>query len=850
MNGRSMRALTILVSVLALVFGPLAVSAVAAPADDTSQTGEFLRISLESIDPSTVTTSSPGVVTASGTLTNVGDRPVRNIAMRLQRGAAITTSAGLGDSLSADANSFETVGDFTDVSQQLGPGRSIPFSLRIDLSVNASGAPSFQIDKPGVYPVLVNVNGTPDFGNPARLDDARVLLPVVGLPPNPLRAQSQADDNASGDPVAAPIGADGSVAPDISQPVGMTMLWPIAAPASLAPGVTGGGDETVRLMDNGLEQSLAAGGRLDRLVATMEQIRTRDLESPLARSLCLAVDPDLLISVQAMTGSYLVTTDPADPTGPAREGTGSEVAAAWLARLQALATGMCVVATPFAHVDITALTQVADSDLSDTALRAPADIVDRILNVKSVRGLAIPASGVLDTAGAELIRDKGAVGTVVAASSVRNLTPTSTNGEYPLGEDLAVQTYDPAVASGLSALGPGPRSAQVTPTAQRAGWLAGTEQVRRQNAVAAMMFSALAPSTLADDSGTADTGTQSSDAQAVADPIAERIGRGAVLVPPPTWSASEDDTRAVLSAMSLLLGSDLAIPRPLAGVATDLTATSGAPAGAELVAPPEAAVTGPDPRVIASVRADLQQTRDLQDSMTRRADVPITPGAYLAPLREDMLRAMASVAPQDQQAAARSASMRTSAVATTLTNIRNGVGILDPGGRFTLASERSPLLLVIRNDLPVAMRTRLNVSAPSGMTVGDMGVLEIPPRGTRQIQVPTRADRSRSITVEIGLVTTGGVPLGDSINLSVHSNAYGKPLFIITICAGALLVFLSGRRLWHRFRGEPDPADLDRPEPDERDRLMADSRALHSPPEREHHLGRHHPDHDTGGDRS
>jgi hypothetical protein len=158
-------------------------------------------------------------------------------------------------------------------------------------------------------------------------------------------------------------------------------------------------------------------------------------------------------------------------------------------------------------------------------------------------------------------------------------------------------------------------------------------------------------------------------------------------------------------------------------------------------------------------------------------------------------------------------------------------------------------LLVIRNDLPVAMRVRLNVSAPAGMTVGDMGVLEIPPRGTRQIQVPTRADRSRSMTVEIGLVTTGGVPLGDSIDLSVHSNAYGKPLFIITICAAALLVFLSGRRLWHRFRGEPDPADLDRPEPDERDRLMAESRALHSSPEREHHLSRSQPErHDPEGD--
>jgi hypothetical protein len=49
--------------------------------------------------------------------------------------------------------------------------------------------------------------------------------------------------------------------------------------------------------------------------------------------------------------------------------------------------------------------------------------------------------------------------------------------------------------------------------------------------------------------------------------------------------------------------------------------------------------------------------------------------------------------------------------------------------------------------------------------------------------------------------------------LSVHSNAYGKVLFAITMTAAAVLVMLAGRRLWHRFRGQPDRADLDRPDP-------------------------------------
>ena len=51
-----------------------------------------------------------------------------------------------------------------------------------------------------MYPLLVNANGTPDYGAPARLDDARFLLPVIGVPPEPA-ANSSAD--ALADVVAA-----------------------------------------------------------------------------------------------------------------------------------------------------------------------------------------------------------------------------------------------------------------------------------------------------------------------------------------------------------------------------------------------------------------------------------------------------------------------------------------------------------------------------------------------------------------------------------------------------------------------------------------------------------------------
>src|SRR5690606_9983182 len=57
--------------------------------------------------------------------------------------------------------------------------------------------------------------------------------------------------------------------------------------------------------------------------------------------------------------------------------------------------------------------------------------------------------------------------------------------------------------------------------------------------------------------------------------------------------------------------------------------------------------------------------------------------------------------------------------------------------------------------------------------------------------------------------TADGLPLGEPVRLSVHSNAYGKVLFFITLTGGAVLVLLVGRRLWHRFRGQPDPADVE-----------------------------------------
>ena len=78
------------------------------------------------------------------------------------------------------------------------------------------------------------------------------------------------------------------------------------------------------------------------------------------------------------------------------------------------------------------------------------------------------------------------------------------------------------------------------------------------------------------------------------------------------------------------------------------------------------------------------------------------------------------------------------------------------------------------------------------------------------LRVPVEVRVNQYFVVDVALRTPDGLPLGEPARLSVHSNAYGMVLFLITVTAAAVLTALTARRLWHRFRGQPDRADLDR----------------------------------------
>ncbi|MFM9379202.1 DUF6049 family protein [Gordonia sp. VNK21] len=825
----------VLLATLAAVLALLLISVPMVSSPARADNPAYASLELTEITPTVVTASTGDTVTVAGTVTNTFDRPISGLQVRLQLGDRITEAIGLRTSLMEATGTYGTVTSVESITSRLAPGARADF--RIEVPINGPGG--LGIGAAGVYPLMVNVTGTPEYGGPVQIASSRTLLPVLSLPPDAARAT---DPLAAGDESTGLVGRDGSIAANTSDPAALTVLWPLAAPPQVMPGSLGGGTEDLRLTTDSLATDLKPDGRLGAQLSVLTSLATMDQgiddgedgdedaggsssaapstttrrpagpispDEKVRDGLCVAVDPDLLSTVEQMTDGYRVMKKADDPGSGTVAGTGKEAAADWLESLRTVARTTCIVALPFAQAGLDSLSLIGDQELASSAVRDPADLVDSILRTTSVRGLTVPAVGTLSAAGRDLLGDLD-VNAAAVASSALEVAPDRTTraGRYRSG-DVRLQTYQAPITAALGGLGSSPVVPAIMPAWQRPDLSGESALSRRQSASAAMTFPMLS------------TGSQvADDDAATAGPV---TGRSALLMPPTYWSPTVADAQALLDTASLMIASGVARELPLTTLIEDLGHASRP---AALTTPGDVEPLMAQGFPVSSeqagrARSNLELSWQLQTSLVDEPDGVTSPETYLTPLRQDVLRAVSTPEGIDLDRARAQRSLRLDTVTATLDKMRTAVGILDPGGRYTLASERSPLLLVVRNDLALPVRVRLNVTAPEALEVGDVGVVEIPPKGTRQLQLPTHASSSERATVRISLVTSTGVTLSEPIELSVYSNAYGKALFWITIAAGIVLVLLTARRLWHRFRGEPDPADEDRPEPDEADLLAA-----------------------------
>ncbi|MEC3974632.1 DUF6049 family protein [Amycolatopsis sp. H20-H5] len=406
-----------------------------------------LRLDLDQVNPRLIDSNST-TLTVSGKVTNIGDRRISKLQVQLQVGEREATERQFTDALAGNPFNDVSRSGFQPLSDTLEPGQSAP--LLVTVPVVGGGLRTLQLTKPGVYPLLVNVNGTPEFSGQARLGAVSMLLPVLGAPGKPK-------------PSSPP------------KPAGLSLLWPFTDSVPHVTSAPFGGAMTMD--DDRLADALSQGGRLYSLLTAA---RTAQDDSRLSTALCFAIDPDLIQTVDAMTRGYQVRTG----SGPV-QGKGVGVAKDWLAGLKALVAGHCTVTMPFADADLTALTKVRAGGTPDTALVGEAlggpAVIQKLLGVQPREGVLWP-DGTLD-AQAQAALAKAGVKTVLTDSGKLQTSSPVTGAVTLADSGLRAQPIDSLISSALS--GTTVASAATSTTTSTA-----LPQIATENGLAALAFRA------------------------------------------------------------------------------------------------------------------------------------------------------------------------------------------------------------------------------------------------------------------------------------------------------------------------------------------------------------------------
>lgn len=704
----------------------LTVSPEALAQDSGVATPDQLRVRLTAMTPRVATDLSQSI-TISGEVTNISRRRIDDVIIRVQRAAKLTSSDRIAQAVAQPARNVAVNTEFTSVVNQLGAGGRAEFRLVVPLR----GANSLQITEQGVYQLLVNVNGRPDGSAAARLAEADMLLPVL-----------PADSGTQ----AAPPG----VAPEPG--TAMTMLWPIADRPRLIP-TTG---EKPLLTDDELADSLAPGGRLYNLLHILEQ--RVPPTAPLNSALCVAIDPDLVSTVTAMTRPYEVWS-----SSGRLAGRGSGAAVQWLGLLKTVVSGRCVIALPYAGTDLVASARAGLGDLVELAVTRDKIIQDAI-GVQPVP-VVWPRGGLLDRQALTELARLGAKALIVDPRSLANHDSTQTvaiteDGSQP---QLAVK-IDPLLTEALSS----------TVSAHTAG-------LSTQDVIGALAFRTAIQRDQPPPGGTT------------------------VIAPPATWSVAAPELIEFLDATRYLLESGRARPRSL------IDLVSGVTHAAEVTTayPVTAGAAEIPNEVTAKAATDRAVLNDLGAAMRVEQARGIDPATVLEPYRLGLLRAMSTYV----SASPGRMTVSGETVRNQIDELRGQVKVVQPGTVYSLASSDSPLPLTVSNGLPVAIDVRVELAGAQGIRVKPIPTKTIPAQGTLPLLLPAEVVRSGSFTINASVRTPGGTELGANSpsRLRLRSTAYGTVTLVLTIVAFAVLVGLSLFRIVRRVRSsgrDEKPSDI------------------------------------------
>lgn len=839
--------MTVLLALLLLGTAAAGLLAVPATPAQAASTGEFvdrLAFRLSSVEPVVLTGDGRRSVTLVGRYTNTGDDAIDDISFRFQRGDALATDAAIRAQVSDPKEPITVVNsDFRPLPGEVAPGGSAAFAVTVDAFGDATD--SLTITAPGVYPVMLNVNGMVHRNGgqqPARVGELHLLVTVASVPAD----------------VAAP-GAVGTVP---ARPV--SILWPLADRPHLGVGGL--------FADDGLAAEIAPGGRLHSALAAVAGADASGADPDLVT---LLVDPMLLDEVQQMANGYRVlapgsaqpalpkpaattapaptdtettapettesgteggtdsgsstdsesgtedttvdgastsapisaptsaptstatTLDPSDtqaPQGPeiapstrTVEGTGQADAAAFLDSLRALAAIHPVALLPYGDADLAALTRAGILGQAGYAVTHGRDVATRVL----VRGP--DATAILGNLVTNL--------SVPVGGELTDTEWTLLNESDVTGAVLAPGGVTPGGAG----------SSGKPPTAGVFGIIAADQPPGdpRTSGRAVLTGGGWSQAFGAILSGQVGAQPDDDDPARAINLLAARLqvapaaSRTPIVVLP---DRGFTPSRTGLMSLSALVEELSPSDTLKAETVEEVLERADAPQPATL----NYSAANKALELPLRYLQRLTAARDRIDLLGRAlsaADGGPEPREVLNPLSAALLPATSAA----WRGVADPAAGQLRTIESTLAWMYGGVQLGRDTGSYTLASSTAPLLLTVRTTLPyqVSIRVQLIAGEQAGIRATDPGLVTIGagPRSV-PIKLDTEVSRSGTFTVYAQLSGPAGVQWSNAVPLIIDSRAYGALTVILMAVAGGVLVIMVVWRLVQRVRGHGrSPAD-------------------------------------------
>lgn len=831
---------------LALVAAPVVPEAAAAPPpwpiDPTdpsisaqwgADAGRVANRGALSLSVDAITPQAPaldGDVSLRVTVENTSGSDVNDIILRTQRAEALDGAAGARLAMAAPEQTYGTATAFRE-GFDLAAGQSRTVTLSVPLSDAAPAG--LGIERPGVYPMLINANGRPGDDIDQFLAETRMLVPVSSSRDD---ADEDPDRPSEGnDGEAGRAGADGARAsgertePDEpAEPAPVSLVWPLAANIPLVPGETGEAPGRPELIMSGesLSSEMSPGGRLDGLLGALESELAGESGPALRSSTCVAIDPELLDVADRMSDGYRIGTERPSPVQGStrlrdswgagddldlREGQGADAAASWVERLEAVTRDLCVVTLPWSGAELNAVAATGDRELATEALATGAGVVERVLGREAVPSVVIPPEGYLDAASVPVAafgdtsmpvdpdaafesmdiglgtwpRPDARTTSLVAANSLtlgdgRIARPGETAEIAPGAAAFGLPV---PLSSSLAATGSAPEVAGYAAVAGRFDLTADSGVARMQTAVGTLRQEIADASVGAGDKGAA--------------PV--------VAMPPAGWSATGDEARTLLRAVAATFDDGIAEPVQLG----DALARSAAD---HSVGVAQSSSPNPDPAAVSGTEVGRAAQQSgyltaLTAMMANDPQVALTRHGFTQPLRHDVLRALTGTGRRNAAthvSRAGRAAETMAGMGTMLQELRDSVTLVAPGGVYTRATDMSPVVIVGRNGLPLPVPAYARVRVGDSETAGRHEAL-LPAKGSLTLQVTPEdpdpsVDRERQNQLHLWLETADGQQISAPVEIVARTGPSTRTLLIASV---ALTLAVAGFALWRtgRFEG-------------------------------------------------